>query len=1593
MNSKERGYIFQDVFSSYVISKKVNEILKGIKIDTKVVLDQKANTTDKFDDLKIIEGDNSKEIQIKYSEVKNKLELADLKNPSSDYNIYQFIISKKNSTISNNYLIIRNCLGEVNDDLGDKLILSEKDGFFDNSKIYKIKNETQVVEEFFKNRIVRGENKKQPYQDITKEDIKEFFESFTIEITNINLEDDTLKKLVMSNFEEGIFSCSSVKKEIFLEALLHRIRLYRAEDRYVEKKIIDIANEVIEILQLGQYINPVNNQLEIDEKEEIYREKDVNNVIEILEKNKILYIYGTPGVGKSWFSKQLEEKIAETSVISSYYFYFNRNDFERKKRLNKINLLTTINYQLQNIHGFNINIFNADISNVIKEIEHSKNIHYIIFDGIDHILREETDEKIVVKDWIRKLKEIVEKTEKLKIILLSQPIEDIDIESKYELQNFNSDETQKLTEKFCDKYNINIADIEKSNIYKKTNGNPLLINYLLKDYIRDRNLPEKDFQSIDEYYDYIFNGEQFYLYTYFGILTFPVNAEELAQIAKVNLKDSKNEIGFIKNVLVENNDGEYIVFHESLKNYIQKNKKELLQVLTNNIIEWLNSLDIYENDKAFNFLPELVVNNDKYDIFNKEYDIEKLIECIIENGMSVHEVRKFNSICYKIFSKKKDFKQIYYIEHFSDILKTYQYEFDLDVFEDYIKILFLKGKMELLKKVMYRRGIIEYSNNEEQWEYICRICKYLLSNNVNLEYKDIVNIYFQNSKRKDLLKFDKIIVPKREIAFVIRYIKCYSYKKEKILEEIRTQDEKLSILLKNILEENYENCNLRLAKSGIIIKDKNIDIQKINSNFKTEKYISNFNYNILAYFFQNKHSEEQIDTLIDYWEDTNINIPKFYKLIIEFVKILINGETAIEVYDKLFDKYSYEELEFKGNVIYIEKELDFLGKLICQNTLKNEIIKLFVNFINKIESEKHTKGSDGIVPFLRGIYNIILNNIKMNNIKLEEDIVNLLKLKIDNEDSNSSNLRYMMTNYIVSLLSGKDDEKEFKDIKQLMFSYGSYRDIQIWELLDIFDRLLNENEMNDDRILKLYTIAYNAVNRMDRAKDVWHIPNELLEKYADKVSADKAMKIFFNTIRESTKYMREDDSLFSYIYERLNKRDYKKNEFLYNYWRYISGNLDYGIATKGSYLKKTLALSNKNQFNYIKNEVLETIKNSGSSLDIKNVEEAFKNKKYILNYEEEQEKLYKSNKPNITINSMEELITTINENYISGGDISFDSIRNIIIKLNNEDEIIKSILNIKQFSSINRMFKTLKENSFEFDKYDANIIIPFLVGIYYRGNGSVANMQDDEIYEQCLKIDPINSKRVLEKYFELDNEYEIGNKSGKIFKYLVHESDIIAIFENIINLYRKRLPHIKNIVDEIKYELGDKNDILLNYFMLKIEENTKIRRPSTMDELIMVKILEIKNNGNIFYIYPSTILNSLKISELYFRDLWLMKESFLTCNCIKSKNIIRFEMNANKTKIVKNSTGCRKNIDEKLIENYRGLLAMDRKEVYNYKADMIQIYSNYGGTADQDLEKRNFYIRKENMLNCMKNKKLANSQIKNIAKKYDSIQIIEKYEL
>ena len=1584
MNIKERGYIFQDIFTSFIAIDKINEELKGKNNITKLVLDKKRTINDKFDDLKIIENSNIIEIQIKYSEKKEQLEYSDFVNFSGVYNLYQFILSQKGEEEKyKNHLIISMSKNNIENELFQNLVEDDTLSFLPNSKQYKFKITDTFINELYNKRISKKSKKGNIYESITKEHINNFLKQFTIELTSLSVLRDEFKRLVINKIDKGIHLISNVENEVIFEILINTIREYRAEDDYREVAINTITNKILKELNLSRYVKPINNEIKVDMEINLNRDKDILNTLGLLENNNIVYVYGAPGVGKSWFSKQLADFIKiQGNKVSNYYFYFNSEDFDRKRRLNRINFLTTFNYQLQKLHGYNVSLFNLKIEDL--KLANDKEKHYIILDGIDHILREKIDEnKIIINELITKLQEFSEKNQHIKIILISQHISDINIENKYELNKFSKDEVDIILNKYALKYNLNIDILKNLNIYDKTRGNPLLIKYLVSDFINNGTILDCNFEKLDDYYELIFSSNQFVIYSYFAIIDFPISVNELSEISQVKREIIEEEINKLKNILVENESNEYIVFHESMKRFI--NEKQIINMneLINKTILWLDKQDIYMNTKAFNYLPIMIINYDKYDNFNKEFDCYKIMDAIIKNGYSKKEVDTFINRCYKIFSTKGNFKAIYFLEHFADIYRTYLYEVDVDVFENYIYILYYQKKFDLLKKILYSRGVPEYSNTDQQWEYISKICIFLMKNKFKMKYSNITNVYFENLE--NTIKFDDIILGKDNncIKFMIEYIKLNIDRKVNLLSQIKTQDEDIAKFLKNYFNKDTTEFLESFMVKDIFIKNiESITIDSINDKYKNKEneYIGGLDYEVLIAIF--KKSIYEITSLISNWEKDIPYIPSVYKFLCEFIKILIDENTTENEYVKFFNKYNYDDINFQGYISSYNSELFFIGNLITKSNLNEIIINEFIKFKNRITQQRERNSHDGIVPLLGQIYSEIINSIKYNSIKLNLYTIEQIKLEIDPKDSNSTKLRNNMDNYLLYLCAGIHNENIFSDIINLMFSYGSYRDIQIWELENILDKLIETDKIDIDIFIDLMLISFNAINIMDRAKDVWQVPNELLKKYCDKVSPIEALSVFFSMYEMSDYDIREEDDVFCYIYEKLNLKTYRKNELLYNYWNFIQRNMEYAFSDNDTYLKKCLKQSNRKQYAYIRNELIEHLKANNSKLKLDDISKAFNSKKKILKYIEKPElNISKDNETKKEkVDTFEDLINKINSRNIDVKNIEYRYILDILNKLRDVNEVVKGFLDMDSNYHINYIYSNLKEQNFDFYSINEDIIIAFLVGIYYRSTRYTGNMEYDEIFEEALSINRSKSIEMLKMYFKNDNNYTIGNKSGKIFKYLIEDKDVYKVCTSVVSLYYYRLPDFKSIKRYWNIENFDKNDILINYLLLKIVHNNYARQISITNEMVLVKLFEIKKiKFNKIFITNKDGHDSIEYLYNYFlmcmKDLNIMYNAFLNFKNINKNNcnIVKYEMNENKTNIVRDIVKCNDIILENaIINNQRGLLAIDESRVYGYESNLIQVFDNI---EDCELRYRIFHINKKSVFKTIINKYITNIKI------------------
>lgn len=397
---------------------------------------------------------------------------------------------------------------------------------------------------------------------------------------------------------------------------------------------------------------------------------------------------------------------------------------------------------------------------------------------------------------------------------------------------------------------------------------------------------------------------------------------------------------------------------------------------------------------------------------------------------------------------------------------------------------------------------------------------------------------------------------------------------------------------------------------------------------------------------------------------------------------------------------------------------------------------------------------------------------------------------------------------------------------------------------------------------------------------------------------------------------------------------------------------------------------------------MEHLKANNSKLELDNISKAFKSKKKILRYIEKPElNISKDNEvKKEKIDTFENLINRINSMSIDVKNIEYKYILDILNKLKDVDEVIEGFLEMESNYQINYIYNDLKEQNFDFYSINENIMIAFLVGIYYRSTRYAGNMEYDEIFEEALLINRNKSVEMLKIYFKKDTKYTIGNKSGKVFKYLIEDKDIYKIYTDVVGLYYYRLPDFKSIQRYWNIEDFDKNDILINYLLLKIVHNNYARQISIINEIVLVKLFEIKKiKFNKIFITNKDGHDSIEYLYNYFlmcmKDLNIMYNAFLNFKNINKSNcnIVKYEMNGNKTNIVRNIVKCNDMILENaIIDNPRGLLAIDESSVYRYEANLTQVFDNI---EDCELRYRVFHIKKKSAFKTIINKYITNIKI------------------
>lgn len=642
-NAKLKGYVYQDILSAYLVMNEIynNELNSEFLFDIKKT---KNAQSDKFDDISVFEKKKSTFYQIKYSDENNKHKLT--KSDFSVKNKYDLALqtlyeSWKVLKKKKNYYRI--CLAwslpESDDEILNYISFVDEKTLFPNSKCFKF----DITKIWPNSNITPKWKSLKAYakkEKLSKTDFSNFLDELLIEINlpktsllaNFDGELDTYYLSLIKEIGIGQFPNNNQKPEDCAYKLCQFIRAKAAEGKSIKIPCKDILN----FLNIKTDFGGIKESFPVDPTILTDTPDRVCQIKKILEKENKILIEGAPGSGKSWLINNLEKEIKDEFRIIKHYCYTDLTDTLIKERITKNVFLGSLLHQLNELHLVDLhehpNKYSSNLPKLNKVLSSIQQPILIIIDGLDHIYRifeqkssELCEDEITI---IETISQIDFSNPFIHVILFSQPIKNLEI-----LTDFTSYLLPKLDEKYIKqllpKYGIKNFKIDKTYISQilanKSNGNPLFISYLLKEF--KKNNTQKSFSWINEIPDYDKDLRDYYSYLIKSFsnalsvsellccIDYSVTEKELVEITKDG-DYVKEQLNVLFPVLRYSHAYGYSIYHESFKRYILEKLENkhicIKDVILPKLISWLENKGFYSNIKSYSFLLQYYYENNDY---------------------------------------------------------------------------------------------------------------------------------------------------------------------------------------------------------------------------------------------------------------------------------------------------------------------------------------------------------------------------------------------------------------------------------------------------------------------------------------------------------------------------------------------------------------------------------------------------------------------------------------------------------------------------------------------------------------------------------------------------------------------------------------------------------------------------------------------------------------------------------------------------------------------------------------------------------------------------------------------------------------------
>jgi hypothetical protein len=639
LNSAHKGYEYQDLLSAYFVA----QYIASNKLDVEFLFDSKDFDGDKFDDLKIYDGDKVLYRQIKHSE-NHSIEKDDFSAPGAHdlylKDLFDSWLKQKNGATE-----FRLCLAwetpPKKDKLNDVLKLTKKRSkMFLQTSCYKIDCESLWPQG---KEIIRGWPKlKKASKTINRAQFKSFLDSLIIEIKYPSKDD--LKQLLTEQVRKigiGIYPNDNLQVGAVSQQLQSIVQEYRADSSMQRVSAREIAAKCSITLNCGG----IEEKFPIDEKMYVDVSDRLRTIKNALNQNNKVIATAEPGAGKSWLINALEKDCNLNNVILvRHYCYVSLEDSDFERRVRTTTLLGSLKDQIQQTFSglHSDKTFAADVDEVNTLLNQIPSKTLVLIDGVDHVKRiyAKNSYNVTQKqiDVISAMNQLDFNNTNVKLLIISQPISEFS-----SLTNFLNVEIPPISVGFVRTYlkNANLDDREYKRtqlstlIHEKSQGNALYCKYLVEHAIA--NVSSEDLSWLEKLPCYDSNLQSYYDYIYEKLdrnidvpaalcgVDCSLNKDELNEITGAG-KYIDEQLEILSPILRCKSAYGYSIYHESFKKYLfdlfEKNHVDVRKKVYDPLIEWLEKKNFYQYPKAYICLLKL---------YHKVEDYEKILDTISES--------------------------------------------------------------------------------------------------------------------------------------------------------------------------------------------------------------------------------------------------------------------------------------------------------------------------------------------------------------------------------------------------------------------------------------------------------------------------------------------------------------------------------------------------------------------------------------------------------------------------------------------------------------------------------------------------------------------------------------------------------------------------------------------------------------------------------------------------------------------------------------------------------------------------------------------------------------------------------------------------